>query len=151
MKLQELTVKQLKTRKRLSVFAAFLLSVLPVSIVVVCKWDLWVSRPAQAVSIGAGGIMVGIVVLMSILGWLKIGGDVWVAAFCFTLLLLLKPVINDLILLTGTYLGGRIGDKILTATYVRKVVTELKDRKIAERTSKTAIEAVKEYLGGEKS
>ena len=150
MKLQEMTVKQLKTRKRLGAGIAFLLSVLPVSIVVACKWGIWVERPEQAIAIGTGGIMVGVVVVLSILGRLKIGGDVWVAAFFFVLLLLLKAVINDLLLLTGTYLAGRICDKILTAAYVKRVISELKDRELAERTSKTAIEAVKEYLGGEK-
>lgn len=151
MKLQEMTVKQLKTRKRVSVCFAFLMSCLPALIVVACKWGLWVERPGQAIAIGTGGIMVGVVVMLSILGRLHIGGDVWVAAFLFTLLLLLRSVIDDLLLLTGTYLAGRICDKIFTATYVKKVIAELKDRELAERASKTAIEAVKEYLGGDRA
>jgi len=148
-KLSEMTLKQLKMRKRLSVSGAFLLSVLPVSAVAASKWDLWVERPAQAVAIGAGGVMVGTVLLLSILGRLKLGGDVAIAGFLFALLVLLAPVINDLILLTGAYLGGRISDKLLTATYVKRVRAEIEAREAAVRASRTTIETVREYLGGD--
>ena len=137
MKMAEMTVKQLKTRKRFSSVGAFLLSVLPVSCVIASKWSLWVSNPGQAVTIGAGGIMVGVVVLLSILGRLKIPGDVWVAAFLFVLLLL-----------SGAYLGGRLGDKIVTASYVKRVSQEIEDRKAAERAGKSVMDGVKEYLEG---
>ena len=63
MKMTEMTVKQLKTRKRFSTIGAFLMSVLPISCVIASKWSLWVSNPGQAVTIGAGGIMVVIAIL----------------------------------------------------------------------------------------
>lgn len=148
MKMAEMTVKQLRTRKRFSSVGAFLLSVLPVSCVIASKWSLWVQNPAQAVTIGAGGIMVGAVVILSILGRLKIPGDVWVAAFLFVLLLLLKPIIDDLLLLSGAYLGGRLGDKIITASYVKRVTKEIEDREAAERAGKSVMDGVKEYLEG---
>lgn len=150
MKLSEMTVKQLKRRKRIGESSAFLLSVLPVSAVILSKWRLWVESPGQAIAIGAGGIMVGVVIILSILGRLKIPGDLWVWTFSLVLLVLLQSVIGDLILLNGAVLGGRIGDKLLTATYVKRVRKEIEDREAAERAGKTAIEAVKEYLGGDR-
>ena len=146
----EMTVKQLKRRKRISESSAFLLSVLPVSAVILSKWRLRVESPGQAIAIGAGGIMVGVVIILSILGRLKIPGDLWVWTFSLVLLVLLQSVIGDLILLNGAVLGGRIGDKLLTATYVKRVRKEIEDREAAERAGKTAIEAVKEYLGGDR-
>lgn len=150
MKLSEMTVKQLKRRKRIGESSAFLLSVLPVSAVILSKWRLWVESPGQAIAIGAGGIMVGVVIILSILGRLKIPGDLWVWTFSLVLLVLLQSVIGDLILLNGAVLGGRIGDKLLTATYVKRVRKEIEDREAAERAGKTAIEAVKAYLGGDR-
>ena len=148
MKLAEMTAKQLKTRKRFSTIGAFLMSVMPISCVIASKWSIWVQNPGQAVTIGAGGIMVGAVVILSILGRLKIPGDVWVAAFLFVLLLLLKPIIDDLLLLSGAYLGGRLGDKIFTASYVKRVSQEIEDREAAERAGKSVMDGVKEYLEG---
>ena len=145
-----MTVKQLKRRKRIGESSAFLLSVLPVSAVILSKWRLWVESPGQAIAIGAGGIMVGVVIILSILGRLKIPGDLWVWTFSLVLLVLLQSVIGDLILLNGAVLGGRIGDKLLTATYVKRVRKEIEDREAAERAGKTAIEAVKAYLGGDR-
>lgn len=150
MKLSEMTVKQLKRRKRIGESSAFLLSVLPVSAVILSKWRLWVESPGQAIAIGAGGIMVGVVIILSILRRLKIPGDLWVWTFSLVLLVLLQSVIGDLILLNGTVLGGRVCDKILTATYVKRVRKEIEDREAAERAGKTAIEAVKAYLGGDR-
>lgn len=146
MKLSEMTTKQLTTRKRISVGGAFLLSVLPVSVVILSKWRLWVTNPGQAIAIGAGGIMVGAVILLSILGRLKIPGDIWVWTFSLLLLFLLRSVIDDLILLNATLLGGRVGDKILTATYVKRVQSELNSREVAERAGMTVMDGVKKYL-----
>ena len=146
MKLAEMTVKQLRTRKRISESGAFLLSVLPVSIVILAKWRLWVSSPGQAIALGTGGIMVGVVVLLSVLGRLKIPGDIWVWTFSLVLLFLLRGVIDDLILLNSVLLGGRVGDKLLTATYVKRVRGELEARELAEKAGQTVMDGVKRYL-----
>lgn len=151
MKLAEMTKKQLKTRKRISVSGAFLLSVLPVSAVILSKWSLWVSNPGQAVALGAGGVMVGIVILLSILGRLKISGDIWFLAFSLILLFLIRAAMDDLLLLNGALLGGRVSDKILTATYVKRVRGELESREAAERAGKTVMDGVKNYLEGLKN
>lgn len=150
MKPAEMTVKQLKRRKRISATAAFLLSVLPVSVVILSKWKLYVSHPAQVFALGAGGIMVGVVVVLSILGRLKISGDVWALAFTVALLFLLKSFMDDLLLLSFTLLCGRVGDKLLTAAYVKRISRELEAREAAERAGKTVIDGVKSYLEGNK-
>lgn len=151
MKLTEMTSKQLRTRKRLSVCGAFATSVLPISVVILSKWRLWVQNPGQAVAIGAGGIMVGAVILLSILGRLKIPGDIWIWTGTLVLLVLLRTVIDDLILLNAALLGGRLGDKLLTATYVKRVTKELEDREAAERVGQTVMDGVKKYLEGDKT
>ena len=62
------------------------------------------------------------------------------------LLFLLKGVIDDLILLNAALLGGRVGDKLLTATYVKRVRGELEAREAAERAGKTVMDGVRKYL-----
>lgn len=146
MKLSEMTMKQLKTRRRISAAGAFILSVAPVSIVILSKWRVWVTDPSQAISIGTGGIMVGAVVLLSILGRLKVPGDIWVWTFSLILMFLLKNVINDLLILNAALLGGRVCDKILTATYVKRVKKELEARDVAERTGRSVMDGIKSYL-----
>ena len=146
MKMQEMTVKQLKTRKRVSEGIAFLLSVIPVSVVILSKWDLYTAQPAVAFKLGAGGIMVGAVILLAVLGRLKIGSDVVVLVFTVVILWLLRTILDDLLLLSFVLLCGRVGDKLLTATYVKRFRGELEARDAAERASKTVIDGIKSYL-----
>lgn len=148
MKLTEMTVKQLKTRKWIGEVAAFLLSVVPVSTVILSKWQLYSAEPAAMVRIGLGGIMVGTVVLMAVLDRLKIPGDIAVLAFIVILLWLLRTIVDDLLLLSFTLLCGRIGDRLLTSTYVKRIRTELDRRAETERAGMTEIDGVKSYLEG---
>lgn len=143
-----MTVKQLKRRKRIGECGAFLLSVLPVSVVILAKWELYTAQPAAAFKLGVGGIMVGAVILLAVLGRLKIPGDVAVLAFTVVLLWLLRTVLDDLLLLSFVLLCGRVGDKLLTATYVRRVRRELEAREAAERAGRTVMEGVQSYLEG---
>ncbi len=150
MKLTEMTMKQLRTRKRIGECAAFLLSVLPVSVVILSKWDIYTAQPAAAFRLGVGGILVGAVILVAVLGRLKLGSDVTVLAFSVILLWLLRTILDDLLLLSFVLLCGRVGDKLLTATYVKRIRGELEAREAAERASKTVIDGVKSYLEGNK-
>ena len=148
MKLTEMTVKQLKRRKLIAEIVSFLVSVVPVSVVIAMRWDIYTADPGNTIKLGIGGIMVLAVVLFTIMGKLKPPGDIAVLAFLTILFWLLRSVMDDLLLLSFMLLIGRIGDKIIMNTYVKKVREEIAAKDSAERAGKTIMDEVKSYVEG---
>lgn len=151
MKLAEMTVKQLKRRKLVAEVIGFLVSVIPVSAVIAMRWDIYTTDHGSAIKLGIGGVMVAAVVLLTVLGKMKPPGDIAVLAFLTVMFWLLRSVMDDLLLLTFMLLIGRVGDKVITNTYTKRVREEITAKDSAERAGRTIMDGVKSYLEGQKN
>ena len=147
-KITDLTVKQLKTRRRMLEALSFLLSVLPVSVAIITRWDVYTEDPGGGFKLAIGGILLGVVLLLGVLGRLKIPGDIWVAVFVFVISYLIRSVLDDILLLTGCYIAGRVCDRLFCKGAIKRIREELAARRTAELTGKTVVDQIKSYLGG---
>lgn len=146
-KLEEMTPKQLKRRKRLFEVLGFAASILPVAIVILMKWEVY-TKDGGGIKLGAGAILLAVVLAFGIAGRLKIPGDIWVALFILVSAYLLDAVLDDLILLTAMYAAGRLLDRLLFHWYLKRVREVLEERRKGEIAGKAVLDGIKEYLGG---
>lgn len=147
-KVRDLTVKQLRRRMHIFETISFFVSILPVSIVILSKWDLYTASPGGVLKVAAGGVLLAIVLLMGVLGRLNVPGDIWAAVFVLVVSYLMQSVLDDIILLTAMYIVGRLCDKIVCRRYIKRIRAELSARRTAELTGQTVVDQIKQYLGG---
>lgn len=147
MKLSDMTVKQLKRRKRLFEILSFLASILPVTVVILSKWELY-TKDGGGIRLGAGVILLAVVLAFGIAGRLKVPGDIWVALFVLVIAYLLKTVLNDIILLSAMYVTGRLVDRLLFRWYLKRIRETLEERRKGEIAGQTVLDGIKQYLGG---
>ena len=146
-KLQDMTVKQVKTRKTLYGLGSFGVTVAPVAGVILSRWELY-TKDGGGVKLGFGGILLVGLLLLAFLGKVKIPGRVVFLGIICGLTFLLKAVITDLPLLSGVAFGSVTADALWTGRMAKKYKKELELREAADRTSRATLEGVKEYLAG---
>lgn len=144
-KLQDMTVKQVKTRKTLYGLGSFGVTVAPVAGVILSRWELY-TKDGGGVKLGFGGILLAGLLLLAFLGKVKIPGRVVFLGIVCGLTFLLKAVIVDLPLLSGVAFGSVTADALWTGRMAKKYKKELELREAADRTSRATLEGVKEYL-----
>ena len=93
----------------------------------------YISTPADAIRLTAGGLIVALILLLKILGKLKIPSRITVFSFVFVLSYLLNPLIRDICILSFLALLGEGLDMILGAFIKREREKEATE-KIAKET-----------------
>ena len=145
-KLKDMTAKQLRARRILYGLSSYMLTVIPTSAVIISRWDIY-TQEKGGFKLGAGGVLLGIVLLLAFLGKMKVPGRVFALGFAFVTAYLLEAVLHDMVLLLGVAFASVAVDALWTGRMVKKVAKEQELREAADRASKATVEGIKEYLG----
>ena len=144
-KIQDMTLSQLKKRKTLYSLGSLGVSAGPAAAVVLSKWEVY-TKDGGGFKLGFGGIMLGVILLLTFLGKIKIPGRVVFLGITCVLCYLLNAVISDLPLISGVAFGSVTADALWTGRMSKNISKELELREAADRAGKATLEGIKEYL-----
>ncbi|MBQ8371560.1 MAG: hypothetical protein IJX38_01290 [Clostridia bacterium] len=139
--------RNLKRRLRILVVASYVVSVFPLLLCLVLRWDGYVSTPAESVKLSFGGLLICLLVLFKTLGKLRVPSGVLLYGAVFILAYLLKVILDDLVLLSGMALIGEIADLLLFRRAIKKTRENLVVDKTADATADKVEQIVKKYIG----
>jgi hypothetical protein len=125
----------------------FLVSILPLLIVVIANREQYVRSVPDAVKLGFGGVVVSVMLVMKVFGALRIKNGTSVVLIVLILSILLERVLDDLTILCAAYL---IGDLINVLFFKRKIqiYKEVMARnKQADEIEDRTRRVMDEYLG----
>lgn len=126
---------------------SFIVSVAPLLICITANWGRYVKTPGDAVSLGLGGMLAAIFLLLKVLGKLKMPSRVVLYGVVFIMAYLFEALLSDLVLLSGMALLGETVDFIFFQRAIRTAKENILVGKTADATA-TQVEAiVKKYIG----
>ena len=109
-------------KKGLLQMGGFVTSIAPIVATVIIKWDSYTSTPTRSVSLGVGGVMALILILIKTLNKIPKGTKPIIGyAIAFALVAMLEPLILDLKLLLGMALIGEGLDTVIFSWQITKV------------------------------
>jgi hypothetical protein len=126
---------------------------MPLIIAFAINWDKYVvykgaSKVSTGISLSVGGILCVCLVVLSLIDKLPKVNGIFFTSFVFIIICLLEPLLQDLKLLWGVFLLGKLIDAIFFELPIKKVKQDILIEKGAIRTSAEVEKAVKKYLGG---
>jgi hypothetical protein len=143
-----MTVRKLKWKVRWLMCASFLSSILPLAVVFLLKRTEYVATMGQTVKLGAGCVIVLILLLLKVLGKLKVPSRVTVFTMAFVLSYLLAPILDDMMLLSGAALVGEAIDSMFFLRLIEKTKEQIRIEENATATADKVEVVLKTYLGG---
>ena len=140
--------KKLKRRLVLLQICSFITSIAPLSVVVIMNAREWFNTsPAAGVKIAIGA-MIGLAMMaLKAVGKLPVPKGVVGYGLVFALCYLLKPLLDDMILLSGMALLGEILDAIIFRGAIKRTRENITISKTADTTSVQVEELFKKYVG----
>lgn len=126
---------------------SFLVSILPLLVCLVVKWNDYTTTPGDTVKLCAGGIIVLIFVFLKVVGKLRMPRRIVLFGIVFILVYLLQSLLNDLLLLSGLALVGEFVDYIFFQRMIRLTKETIILEKSADVTSIKVEEVFKKYIG----
>ena len=139
-------MKKLQKNLILLEFLSFLISILPIFIVIVYNFDKYVKTGADVVKLGFAGIMAIVFMFLKVIGKLKLPEHrvtTYLLVFLFSYFL--GNVIQDLVILSGMALLGEFLDFLLFSYPIKKTKEDL----IAQKTAKIISENLKNLNSSE--
>ena len=125
----------------------FFASIAPLAVVVALNHERYVQSIGDAVKLGAGGVIVVVLILLKVIGKFKMPSDVVAVSVMFVLAVLLDAVLRDLSLLCGMYLIGSLLDTIFFKRHAKKLREKIKLEKQADATADRVEQIVQNYVG----
>ena len=122
--------------------ASFIVSVSPLLMYFIVNRDRYVCTRYDAIKLFSGGLIVAFMLLLKVLKKLKIPSGVFLFSLICVLSYLLKPIINDLMVISFLALVGELFDLVIQAFIARE-----KRRLISYETAN----AVKNVITGQKA
>ncbi len=113
---------------------SFVLSLGPIAVFVGLNINSYVSTKADVIKLSAGGIIVGIIVLLKVLGKLKIPSQVSVFACVFLLSYLFNSLLSDLAILSFLALIGE-GLDCLVSIFIKREKEKRQNERVAKATA----------------
>ena len=146
-----LSVAALKRRRVWCHVLGFLATILPVCAMVVWRWDVY-TYDGGGIKLGAGGILLAVVVLLGFLGRLKgVKREIGLMV-SLVLVWLLSAILTDLLLLLSASFAGVILDDVFFAWRARRLTRaiDMKEQAgmSAEATTAAVAGLLRQYLGG---
>ena len=143
-------------KKGLLQMGGFLTSIAPIVATVIIKWDSYTSTPTRSVSLGVGGVMAVILILIKTLNKIPKGTKPIIGyAIAFALVAMLEPLILDLKLLLGMALIGEGLDTVIFSWQITKVQRQIEAQAVTDQMSagmdaqtKAITDAIAAALGG---
>ena len=142
-----MNIAKLRTKLIFLQIGSFLVSVAPLLVVIILKWNSYTSEPSDSIKLGVG-CMIGLVfVLLKAVGKLKMPSRIVSFGIVFIMSYLLKAILDDLILLSGMALAGEFLDMIIFQPFIKKIKEKIQIGKQANATTAQMEEVLKQYLG----
>lgn len=142
-----MNIAKLRTKLIFLQIGSFLVSVAPLLVVIILKWNSYTSEPSDSIKLGVG-CMIGLVfVLLKAVGKLKMPSRIVSFGIVFIMSYLLKAILDDLILLSGMALAGEVLDMIIFQPFIKKIKEKIQIGKQANATTAQMEEVFKQYLG----
>ena len=143
------SLKKEKAKLGFLVIGGFLSSVLPLAILLLYKWEEYVtSVPGGAVRLSLGGGMIVALILLKVLGKLKLPSRLCVMAVSLCMVYLLEALLADLSLILWVATAGEAVDAFLFAPFARRVRERISIAKQADATADRVEEMLKTYMKG---
>ena len=137
-------------KKRLKVIILYLISVtvsvLPLLLTVILKRGEYIKAPSDAVRLSFGCLVALLFIFAKVIGRLNMPKGVGLYTLVFVLAWLLKPLLSDLVLLSGMALLGECLDFIIARPLIRRA----KEKIFIDKNAKATEELFKKYIGGGK-
>ena len=122
---------------------SFVLSVCPVGVYFFVNADKYISTVQEGIKLGAGAVLLLIIVLLKVMGKLRVPSRVTLFGLVFTLCYLLQGILSDLIVFSFLALVGEMADTVCQVV-IRRTRAEQVSQKNAQRTA----DEVKKALSG---
>ena len=131
-------------------FGSFLVTVLPVAILLVLNWEKYTGYTVGGnIRLGAGAIIALAIVALKLLGKLRMPRRVVLFAIVCGLSYLLAPLLNDLFILSAAALVGEFVDWAFFQTGIRKVREQIATEQSSDVTADKMDEVLKKYMNRE--
>lgn len=147
MKNKEKKQPNLKTRLVFLYIGSFLVSIAPLLVVLILRWDNYTKTPGDTVKLCFGGAICLFFVFLKVIGKLKMPRRIVLFGVVFVMAYLLQALMNDLILLSGMALAGELLDLLCFQHFIKKMKENILIEKTADATTSKVEEVVKKYLG----
>lgn len=147
MKNKEKKQPNLKTRLVFLYIGSFLVSIVPLLVVLILRWDNYTKTPGDTVKLCFGGAICLFFVFLKVIGKLKMPRRIVLFGVVFVMAYLLQALMNDLILLSGMALAGELLDLLCFQHFIKKTKENILIEKTADATTSKVEEVVKKYLG----
>jgi hypothetical protein len=119
--------------------------------VLVANWDQYVKKPSDAIKLGAGGVVIVILIVLALLRKIGIPGRLVVLATLTGILWLIQPIINDLlVIMTATTVCEAV-DILIFSRMIKRTEESLRISRAADQLSarleEQADNIMKNYTG----
>ena len=147
--MSEKKVKKPKYRLRLVILCilSFIVTTAPLFICFVANWNKYTKAPSDTVKLTLAGIIGVTLLALKVIGKLHMPRRIVLYGIVFAMAYLLKPVLDDLILLSGMALLGEFLDLVFLQNAIRKTRESIQIGKTADATSSQVEEIIKKYVG----
>lgn len=137
----------LKLRLVFLYIGSFIVSVAPLLVILILRWNNYTKTPGDTVKLCFGGVICLFFVFLKVIGKLKMPRRIVLFGIVFLMAYLLKALMDDLILLSGMALAGEVLDLVCFQHFVKVTKENILIGKTADATSAKVEEVVKKYLG----
>lgn len=137
----------LKLRLILLYIGSFIVSIAPLLVILILRWDNYTKTPGDTTKLCIGGIICLFFVFLKVIGKLQMPRRIVLFGIVFLMAYLLKALMDDLILLSGMALAGEVLDLIFFQHFIKVTRENILVEKTATATSSKLEEVVKKYLG----
>ena len=140
--------KKYKRRLVLLRIGSFIVTILPLCIVVALKAGEWFSTsPSSGVKLAVGAMIAIALIALKVLGKVKIPSGIVGYGLVFAMCYLLGPILEDLTLLSGMALLGEILDSALFRRAIKRTSENITIGKTADTTAAQVEAILKNYVG----
>ena len=129
----------------------FLVSVTPLFVSVFINWDRYVQSTAAGWRLGAGGLIVAVLMLLKVMGRFKLPSHVTTVAVLMLLSWLLSPILQDLTRLCAAYLLGEVLELLLFRRAAKRLREQIAAERQADATAGRVEALLKTYMEKERA
>ena len=122
---------------------SFVFSVSPLLVYFIANKDRYICTRYDAIKLFSGGLIVAFMLLLKVLKKLKIPSGVFLFSLICVLSYLLKPIINDLMVISFLALVGELFDLVIQAFIAKE-----KRKLLANETASAVENAIKNHTRG---
>lgn len=125
---------------------SFALCVGPLAVILIANWDQYVKEPSDAIKLGAGGVVIVILIVLALLRKIGIPGRLVVLATLTGLLWLIQPIINDLLVILTATTACETFDVLVLSRVTKRTEEALLIDRAADETSARVVAQVEEVM-----